>query len=311
MQQHFTQQLSHLLPKKPPLLLALSGGPDSIALFHLLLKENYPFEVAHVNHGWREESQTEATHLTHLCQNLQIPFHLTKLPPPPSNNLEDTARRHRLAFFLQTCKTQNLHGVLLGHHADDQAETVLKRLFEGASLPKLKGLVPKNTVDGLILYRPLLHCTKKQILNWLHDNKIEYFEDRTNADTRFLRTRLRHQLLPTLSEQFGKQVSPNLCRLGETAAEFGEFLETLLIPYRKRLKTTDRIVSLDFNECIPETLFLWKAVIRDVFEQQKITLPQTVLKTILFHLQKKSCNITLCLGNHKICIHRGSFSISA
>ena len=123
------------------LLLALSGGPDSQALFHLLVEFRYPFRVAHVDHAWRPESAKEAKALEELCRQHKIPFHLKTLNPDEmQGNLEDACRQERLSYFQELSTQWNCQAVVLGHHADDQAETVLKRLFEGASLEKLAGI---------------------------------------------------------------------------------------------------------------------------------------------------------------------------
>ena len=128
-----------------PVLIGLSGGPDSMALLHLLRecaqKKDLRIGVAHVNHCWRAESSYEAAQLEELVKNLGYSFHLKVLNPSElTGNLEDACRRERLAFFNELTHAYGYQAVILGHHRDDQAETVLKRFLEGASLVNLKGM---------------------------------------------------------------------------------------------------------------------------------------------------------------------------
>ncbi len=303
-QEILSQFLEQHCPGSLPLLLALSGGPDSTALFHALLELEYPFEVAHVDHGWREESVGEVALLRQKCVLSKVVFHEKKLvPPTDSNNLEDKARKERLSFFKQMVAQRNLGGVLLAHHADDHAETVLKRLFEGASLPKLRGLQPKSSNDGLILYRPFLKLKKQEILHYLELNNISFFVDRTNSDPKYLRTRLRGEIIPAMASHFGKEITHNLCRLGESAAELETFLEELSAPYLQKIEETDEGKCLNFKEP-PSSLFLWKNIIRAFFEQEKLTLTNSTLEVILSHLQKGSCHKSLHVGKQRILINR-------
>lgn len=293
---------THNLTEKP-LLLALSGGPDSIALFYQLLDINHPFQVAHVDHGWRAESSREAALLKEMCQEKKIAFHLRKLKLE-GPNLEDLSRQARLLFFHEVCLKEKLIGVLLAHHADDQAETVLKRVLEGASLPKLKGLSPVSKNGDLLLYRPLLNRHKKEILNWLEERGISYFSDPTNKDPRFLRSRMRETLLPDLSSQFGKQVSPSLCRLAESAQELSLYLEEIIAPFRKEVICQEGTLSLDFSKTPLHSPFICKAIIRDLFEKARLALPRSVLETILLHLQQNSVRKTIQVGKAKVNMHR-------
>jgi tRNA(Ile)-lysidine synthase len=206
------------IPGKP-ILLALSGGPDSLALFHLLVdcQKKMPLQlgVAHIDHGWRPESPREAEQLKHLVEHYHLPFHLKKLDPSRlKGNLEDASRRERLAFYRHLCSEYGYQAVLLGHQRDDQAETVLKRILEGASLPFLAGLEERTYLDGLMLWRPLLRISKRQIVYWLQERGIKAFEDSTNLDPKFLRGRFRSVIVPQLSKDFGKQVEGNLWKLG-------------------------------------------------------------------------------------------------
>ncbi|MEZ5314875.1 MAG: tRNA lysidine(34) synthetase TilS [Chlamydiales bacterium] len=291
-----------------PLLLGFSGGSDSTMLFYLLLEQEHPFEVAHVNHGWRPESSLEALEIMKICKKEGVTCHTCSLRSIDSN-LEDYARKERHHFFQKICNDRKLRGVMLGHHADDQAETVLKRVFEGASLPKLKGLLPKTQIGELNLYRPLLKWKKSEILDWLKVRGISYFSDPTNKDHRFLRGRMREELLPTLSKQFGKQVQTSLCQLGESAQELADFLEFELEPFRKQFIYFDGNISLDFNKLNLKFPFIYKAIIRDFFEKENLTISKSTLNTLLSHLLKNSVCKRIQVGQRVVEIDRGKLTI--
>lgn len=294
-----------------PLLLALSGGSDSSALFHLFLRQGFDFEVAHVNHCWREESTREAFELESLCDSNKIPFHLKELSAPQEkNNLEEKGREARLLFFREVCQRRGLKGVALAHHAADQAETVLKRIFEGAHLQNLQGLRIKKEWEGLTLFRPLLGVTKASIIEWLTENKLPYFEDPSNADPRFLRGRLRHSILPQLSEQFGKEVASNLNILGERAAELADFLDCQMAPYKKYWTYTDERWSADFSALPFPHPFLGRALLKEFFLKIRLSPSRLNLDVILEHLKRNSCHINLRIGAKTATIHRGFLAIS-
>ncbi|MBP9841745.1 MAG: tRNA lysidine(34) synthetase TilS [Simkaniaceae bacterium] len=200
--------------KGGPVLLAYSGGGDSTALFHLVLKyrEIYPLDlhVAHVDHGWREESEREALLLKDACP---VPFYLHRLKVDPmEKNLEDRCRNLRLAFFYEIYQMLGAEALLMAHHANDQAETVLKRIFEGGSL---HGILPDRDIEGMRVLRPLLGVQKKELIAYLEKEGISYFTDPTNEDERFLRGKMRKSIIPLLEEHFGKGIVAPLCRLAE------------------------------------------------------------------------------------------------
>lgn len=305
------QNFLSLRPDPRPFLLALSGGPDSMALFHLLLEENREFRVAHIDHNWRKESQHEREHLAQLCQKNQIPFHLKILNPKLiQGNLEDGCRNARLDFFRELIETYGLQGVILGHHADDQAETVLKRIFEGATFAKLKGLTPVSAQGGLTLLRPLLNVRKKEILEWLESKKIFYFQDATNFDPRFLRTRLRQTVIPSLSQEFGKEIAPSLCRLGKYAHEFDEFMESCLHPFREKIRLIEGKFNLDLSDALPINTFLCKSIVKDFLGCQKISVSNSVLETIVFHIQKRNRHKFIKVGSAELNIENATLILS-
>jgi len=160
-----------------------------------------------------------------------------------------------------------------------------------------------------VIYRPLLKVRKTDLLQWLEERGIRYFQDSTNLDPRFLRGRLRETLMPFLSSHFGKQVTPSLCRVGESAVELGEFLEEQMRPYMSRIRQSAADVALDFAPDPPTSSFLWKAMIRSLFDSQHMALSNAVLATILDHLQKGSCHKCLNVGGKAVRIHRKELTI--
>ena len=218
-----------------PFLLALSGGTDSLALFYALLacqkKIPITFHIAHVDHGWRTESQEEAQHLKELAHKHSIPFHIHCLNCEKlMGNLEEACRKERYKFFAQLYEQFDYQGVLLGHHCDDQVETVLKRVFEGAHWSCLSGLKAESYLNGMRLLRPLLNLTKKEIVQNLQEQNRVAFVDSSNFDQRFLRARMRLTLLPWLNQTFGKNIQSSLVHLSEEMQEMDEYFEKKMSP---------------------------------------------------------------------------------
>ena len=128
-----------------PVLLGLSGGADSMCLFHLLLQWNkVQVHIVHIDHGWRKESLSESKILEALAGKHKLEFFQKRLDPIRyKGNLENESRKERYAFFSKVAEETNAQGILLGHHADDVQETVLKRVLEGAKLTSLATMKTK------------------------------------------------------------------------------------------------------------------------------------------------------------------------
>lgn len=204
------------------ILLALSGGADSMALFYLLKESGLPFEVAHVDHGWRKGSDLEAINLKKWVQN--TPFHLLTLKKDDlTGNMEASARDIRLQFLKATAIKIGADAIFMAHHADDLAETVLKKVLEGVLPYKLTGIEEQQWVDGLRIIRPLLNLKKQDLLNYLANRP--YIEDKTNLSDMNLRGRMRTQIFPFLKDQFKKNPVPALLKLSSDASELNAFLE--------------------------------------------------------------------------------------
>ena len=217
-----------LLQGGETVLVAVSGGADSVALLDLL-RELAPalgltLHAAHVDHGLRPEAGADAEFVRALCERLGIPFHLERVSvrrEPPWEGLEAEARRARYAALFGRAAALGAHRVATGHTADDQAETVLMRLLQGAGPRGLAGIAPAR---GLLI-RPLLETRRAEIEAHLSARDIEYVEDATNRDLRFLRNRIRHEILPFLSERWGPGLVESLCRTAALSRRLVEQLE--------------------------------------------------------------------------------------
>ena len=292
-----------------PVLIALSGGPDSLALLHLLLElqPTTKFGIAHVDHGWRLESGAEAEQLALLAETLNIPFHLLKLDPNRmSGNLEESCRKERLRFFAQLCKTYHYQAVILAHHANDQAETVLKRILEGAALTSLAGLQPVTQMNDLdlVLWRPLLKATKADILQWLDQKKIEAFQDKTNVDPKYLRGRFRTEIIPYLSQSFGKEIENNLCHLAQEVEELQHhFRRKCQLLDIESDRNKERIyINVQSQQNIEP--FELKMMLKELFKVYQLPLSRQQLTAIVSLLMENRSNKKFLLGGYQLIIDR-------
>lgn len=303
--------LDHYDPSKP-MLLGLSGGPDSLSLFHLLLsfQKKHPlrFGIAHVNHNWRKESVEEAEELKKLAEDRSIPFHLHQLDPLHlKGNLEEASRLERLCFFKRLSDEFGYQATLLGHHADDQAETVLKRIFEGAAISHLSGLQPIAQVEGVMLWRPLLTIPKKRILEWLGEKQIVAFEDATNKDPKYLRSRMRSTLIPMLSDTFGKEISTSLSFFSQESKELDEYLKYSLQPLFDLISFGPMGLMIDFSNHLFLPPFAVKFLLREVCQKEGVGLTRSFLEQAYQLIVSKKGNKSLSIAHHEMQIDRSRF----
>lgn len=303
--------MPHLVEDRP-FLLALSGGPDSLCLFFCLLESQIPFHVAHVDHGWREESQTEASKLKQLAFEHGIPFHSKRLNPNElSGNLEDACRKERYFFFKEVIDSSLCSAVITGHQADDQAETLLKRIFEGSHWSALSALQEVSELFEIKVLRPLLKISKKEVINWLKDRQKTFFEDPTNQDPRFLRAKLRQTIFPYLNETFGKEVQPSLAFLGEEMAEVRAYFEERTAPLLNQVVRDSSGLHLDLKENLPESLLEIKFLLRTLCKKENITLSRSILSSAARALKEGGVNRQFEVGGRKIVIDRKRIYIRA
>ena len=219
-----------LLDRGDRVLVAVSGGADSVALLSLLLEVRAQFEldliVAHLNHNLRGKASDEDEEFVRiLAQDLGIRFISERIPAEDvkarGSGLENWARERRYAFLSKAAAAVNSQRVALGHTMSDQAETFLMRLFRGSGSVGLSAIPYKRDV----FIRPLLSIQRKEILEYLKCRGISWREDASNLDTQYLRNRLRQELIPSLRDRYNQRIVPQLATTADILREESEALQ--------------------------------------------------------------------------------------
>jgi tRNA(Ile)-lysidine synthase len=227
-------------------LVGVSGGPDSVALLHLLydLREDLQLhlEVAHLQHGIRgADAREDARFVAQLAEKLGLPFHLKEVnlreikSAAGKGNLEALARDERYLFFAAVARQHRLGKIATAHTQDDQAETVLMWLLRGAGLKGLGGMSPTHRLDGtnidpdscFIVIRPLLAVSRAEIEEYLNEKRLAFRLDHSNQDPSFLRNWIRLELIPRLKEKMGRNLPSRLAQQAELIREEDELLDAL------------------------------------------------------------------------------------
>ena len=219
------------------LLVAVSGGADSVALLHALwtlrTKLGIRLAVAHLHHGIRgAAANADAAFVRRLAKRLALPLaeeygRVPQQARAAGISLEMAARTARYDFFRNVAEKLSAAGVAVAHTADDQAETVLLRLARGAGPQGLGGMEPVSRRDGLKIIRPLLGVTRTEIVAYLKKNRLRWREDASNRDTHFLRNRVRHEILPLLERRLNPQIRAALLKTAEVLREENDLLDRI------------------------------------------------------------------------------------
>jgi tRNA(Ile)-lysidine synthase len=224
----------HLLDSEDSIVVAVSGGPDSVALLHILFllaeSKRWRLIVAHVNHQFRgEESDLEAEFVEKYAKQLGLPFELGVFDVP--RYIEETringqagARKLRYDFLMQVADRYQAQHIALAHQADDQAETLLMRLVRGTGTLGLTGIPIRRVIKNVELIRPLLRIYKSEVLQHCKEYNLSYCLDSSNAQSKYVRNHIRHELIPIL-KHYNPQLPEALNRLADVMEQEDNYLK--------------------------------------------------------------------------------------
>ena len=277
--------LTGLISPGDRILVGVSGGADSIALLHVLnrfsSKKKFSLAVAHINHMARgEDSFKDAEFVKSVAEKLGLPFFLQEIDVQKERlrlkqSFQESARLIRYKFFEETLGNIDGNKIAVGHSADDQVETILMNFVRGSGL---KGLTGIPQVRGKII-RPFLGFYRKDLEGYLEENKIPFREDLSNSNRKYLRNRVRHELIPYL-----KSYNPNIKKnLQEMSGIMGQD-DALL----------DQLTRDIFNQNVPCQEFIEKEIRwnTDHFLSHPVSLRQRLIREIYFRITGTRFGIT-------------------
>lgn len=238
----FSEALESLLTIESgeTVVVAVSGGPDSVCLLDLLREkartDGFHLLVAHLNHGFRQEAGAESRFVVSLAARWGIPATAKKVDIPlvcrgRKVSKQVAAREARYRFLEEAAQTHGARWIALGHTADDQAETVLMHIIRGSAESGLSGIPPVREERFI---RPLLSFTRSEIVEHLKERNIPFVEDPSNADPAYLRSRIRHELLPMLT-RYNPRIRQTLCREANLIREENQFIDAILKDHLPKL----------------------------------------------------------------------------
>lgn len=209
-----------LWSNKESFIVAVSGGGDSLCLLDVLylLSQKYDFtlHVAHVNYALRgHDADLDETLVRERAKSYDLSFSVLHPKKISSSNLEEHLRDIRYRFFEKVRQQKKATLIAVAHHQDDQAETLLLRLIRGSGMQGLSSMRPKNN----FIVRPLIDMSRDDILRYLHECHISYRTDQSNGDKKFLRNKIRHELIPLLEKDYQPQMKKLLADTAFLLAE--------------------------------------------------------------------------------------------
>ena len=300
-----------------PVLLAFSGGADSVALLDMMQKEypSAPILLAHVNHGIRGE---EALRDRNFCENVAkergleiaiLDVDVPTLAKEKGQSLEEAAREVRYAFFADLMKERKIPLLVTAHHADDHLETILFRIARGTGLAGLCGIAPIRPFEVGHLVRPLLSFTKKEILEYCQAHGLDYVIDSTNTDTTYARNRIRATVVPKL-ESLYDDVAHRSVRMSADLCEDDACLQQLTANWVEQNTTASGISVATLQKAHPairrRALQMW-------FEKERNTSLEYVHLQALVSLVESgdtTARVALPGGVSAYCTARGRLSLT-
>jgi len=271
----------HLVSGQQKLLVAVSGGPDSVCLLHVLvgLRDELDIElrVAHLDHQLRgAESEADARYVADLAHHLGIPSSIERrdvmaYQAQQRISLEEAAREVRYTFLSQVARSIGTNRVAVGHTVDDHIETILMHLVRGTGTRGLRGLQPsavwQSSGDNLTIVRPLLTVTREETVGYCHHHQLMPRIDASNLSLSLLRNRIRHELLPRL-QSYNPRVTDALLRVGHIAADDLAFIdEEIARLWDKIVQEQENTIILDKERLLELPSALKRHLLRTSIEK--------------------------------------------
>ncbi|MFH1853951.1 MAG: tRNA lysidine(34) synthetase TilS [Candidatus Omnitrophota bacterium] len=270
-----------MLNRHDNILIGLSGGPDSVALLRalILIRQEYELKlyIAHMDHMFRgNESREDRKFCEALAGSLNLPIfceekNIPKIANEKKISSEEAARFERYDFFFKIARENKIDKIAVGHTRDDQAETILMRLVRGSGMSGLGGMNPVKEINGMIIIRPLIDITRREIEDFIKEHRLECRHDSSNDKNIFTRNKVRHELIPFLEDKFNPNIKEILVNTAENLRAENEFLDKFS---RRKLKIISRKnrrgeIVLDIKKLKKQPSAIKKRILRSALKELK------------------------------------------
>lgn len=294
--------LQNMVLDNETLIVACSGGPDSMALLYLTIllrnQKNLNIVCAHVNHNVRIESQNEALMVKKFCTDNNVIFESLVIEQYNDDNFHQDARKIRYNFFKKLYRKYQASFLLTAHHGDDLMETVLMRLTRGSTLKGYAGFKQISKQNDMSVLRPLIHLTKEEIKNWNESNNIPFAIDLSNYKDIYTRNRYRKYVLPLLKKEDSK-VHHKFYQFSSSLFEIQDYIDKEITKIEKDIIKNNFIVISYF---LKQDIVLQKAILQKYFEkeynQNLYLVTNKHIKAVLELLNSKKTTGILYLPNN-------------
>ena len=264
-----TIQKYKLIESGDKIVIAVSGGPDSMCLLDVLrkLKEKLKIEivVAHVNHSIREEADSETLYIKEYCNKHDIEIYIKKenvieLAKKDKIGIEEEGRKVRYKFFEEVLEKANANKIAIAHNMNDKAETVLMNIIRGSGSLGLKGIEPKRDEKYI---RPLIEIQRSEIEEYCRINKLDPKHDKSNDDNTYTRNRVRNVLIPFLKENFNPNIINGINKLSIIMTEEQNYLEKIVnnIYNDVKIEEKPKTIVLDLKKFNKEDVYIRKRLL--------------------------------------------------
>lgn len=293
-------------------LLAVSGGVDSMVLAHLMVhlpKRMRPkLSVAHVNHKLREEADDEEKFIQEWAKTQKLPFYSCtwEQESHPETGIEEAAREFRYAFFRKTMIKSEATILLTAHHLDDQAETVLMRLVRGGTLDQLRGILPVRKFGNGKIIRPLLNFAKASLYFYADEQNVTYYEDESNQSLKYSRNRYRNEIIPLLKKE-NREVESHLVNYAQDISDILSVAHPIISEkYKILVKNEKSKLKIDHDQLQKESEAVQRLVLlealKSIYKLSNETFKKTHIQLLLEWMRESPPNSQLSLPGDKIAL---------
>jgi len=296
-------------------LLGLSGGPDSVFLFYLLMQiQNeigFKLNLIHINHKLRDmESDLDEEFVVSLAEKFDVPIcvyraDIKSIAKDRKLSIEMCARDVRYAFFKEEAEKLNAKYIATAHTADDKIETALMRLIYGCGIQGVSGIKYKRHIGNAILIRPLLRYWKEDIVSYLKTNSIQYRVDSSNYSNEFIRNRIRNSLIPEIENSFNLSFKRTFLNSIELISEQAEIVKKYINSLRKRIFIRHDFIHICLKDSILklESVLITQLIVDSIYilSKSSIRLSRSQFKSLVTSLFFRSSTVEFKFPG-KICV---------